>query len=90
MRRDEERFVFLAMPSRSVTTLRSVSKEEAAAKQAALQSVAPAFTWRPPAADPLKEPSAADYLLHEACAAAKLYRKGGSRAVGPDLRRCML
>ena len=53
-----------------------VSTEEAAAKQAALRSVVDAFVWRPPAPQPLEHPSAADYILGDACDGWRRFRSG--------------
>ena len=59
-----------------VARLRGVSAEEAAAKQAALRSVVDAFVWRPPAPQPLEHPSAADYILGDACDGWRRFRSG--------------
>ena len=64
-----------------VERLRGVTAEEAAAKPAALRSVVDAFVWRPPAPRPLEQPSAADYILGDACDSWRRFRSGnGTRA----------
>ena len=79
--------------------LQNVTEEEATAKRTALLAVRDAFVWRPPAADPVAHPSAADFLLGELCAAAarKLRKHGAhtnrsaARVPAPySLARCML
>lgn len=86
---------------RVLQRLEQVTAEEAAAKRAALLAVRDAFVWRPPAADPIANPSAADYLLGEMCLAARMKRAAnGSKAsdltdgmyvpAGGPLSRCMI
>lgn len=57
-----------------VAKLRAVSAQEAAAKHAALRRVADAFVWRRPARQPLEQPSAADYILADACDSWRRFR----------------
>ena len=74
--------------------LEKVTAAEAAAKRAALLAVRDAFVWRPPAADPLASPSAADYLIGELCEAARSAKVNGSLSTSPraggNYERCML
>ena len=68
-----------------VEKLRAVTAEEAAVKRAALRAVVDAFVWRPPAPLPVEQPSAADFLLADACDGARRFRgrgRGGGRGRG--------
>lgn len=56
--------------------LEAVTAEEATAKREAALAVRDAFVWRPPDAQPMAHPSAADYLLGEICMAARATRAG--------------
>ena len=60
-----------------VERLRAVSAEEAAAKHTALRTVVDAFVWRPPAPQPLEQPSAADFILADACDGWRRFRSRG-------------
>ncbi len=54
-----------------VRRLEAVDAKEASRKAAAALLVRDAFVWRPPAAQPIAHPSAADYLLGELCVSAR-------------------
>ena len=67
--------------------LEAIGKQEAAAMRRRLQDVRNAFVWRPPAADPLAQPSAADYLLAEGCVMARRFRaEAAGLAPPPSVR----
>ena len=66
--------------------LEAITKEEAAAMRQRLQDVRNAFVWRPPAADPVAQPSAADYLLAEGCVMARRYRAEAAGLEPPSVR----
>ena len=75
----------------------SVLEHDEASMRARLRAARDAFVWRPPAADPVAQPSAADFVLGEACESARKFRahedKTGAtsaRPPAPDPRRCML
>ena len=73
--------------------LETVTAEEAARKHAALREVRDAFVFRPPS---LQSPSAADFILNEACEAARHLGSSGGEATrvapveGGDHARCLL
>ena len=82
---------------RVLARLRATTAADAAAMRARLRAARDAFVWRPPAADPVAQPSAADFVLGEACESARKFRahedKTGAtsaRPPAPDPRRCML
>jgi len=70
-----------------LSRLEAIGKQEAAAMRRRLQDVRNAFVWRPPAADPLAQPSAADYLLAEGCVMARRFRaEAAGLAPPPSVR----
>ena len=82
---------------RVLARLRATTAADAAAMRARLRAARDAFVWRPPAADPVAQPSAADFVLGEACESARKFRAhedktgaASARPPAPDPRRCML